>query len=271
MAGIGAALVSAGGSLLGGLLGKKPMSPARMIESHMQGIRKGAEKWGFNPLAWAGTTGSQGAAPPNYMGAAIADATASVADAWSNNAFNKAQVDQLEMQNEKMRRELNAEKIRPTVPGLYDRGGLSPNTYVGGTERTPAVVGQPFAPEPEWGETIETREGDYPLVVEGPLNDRPMEIEPVLNVPWFKKVRIGERDVTVWNDEAMESEAAAAASLVTVPAQIWWQDLKEGAKKLGGNPADRKGGVGGIFQQGEKNLTEQMGENWWKDQFGAMP
>lgn len=121
---IGGALIKGGGGILGGLLGGKPPTPSMNIVSHMKGIRQGAEKYGFNPLAWAGTGAVMGSAPPNYMGAAIADATASVADAWSNKAFNNAQLDQLEMQNEKLRRDLTDATIRPTVPGLYGRGGV---------------------------------------------------------------------------------------------------------------------------------------------------
>lgn len=124
---IGSTLLTAGGSLLGGLFGKKQKttSAKQNIMSHMQGIREGAAKYGFNPLAWAGSTGQStvGAAPSNFMGAAISDATASIADAWSNKAFNTAQMDQLEMQNEKLRRELEGATIRPYVPGIYERGG----------------------------------------------------------------------------------------------------------------------------------------------------
>ena len=123
---IGGAIIKGVGGLLGGLLGKKNKAPTpgQNIMSHMQGIRDGAEKYGFNPLAWAGTGAVTAPEPTNYMGAAIADAIGGVADAWSNKAFNHAQLDQLEMENEKMRRELNAATIRPDVPGLYGRGGI---------------------------------------------------------------------------------------------------------------------------------------------------
>ena len=80
---IGGALIKAGGGLLGGLFGKDAPTPAQNMMSHMKGIRLGAAKYGFNPLAWAGTSAVTGSAPPNYMGAAIADATAAVADAWT--------------------------------------------------------------------------------------------------------------------------------------------------------------------------------------------
>ena len=123
---MGAGLLKLGGGLLGGIFGKKekPVTAGDQIKSHMKGIREGAEAYGFNPLAWAGTTATSGYQQDNPMGSAIADGVASVADAWSNKAYNNAQQDQLEMQNEKLRRELEGATIRPDVPGLYGRGGI---------------------------------------------------------------------------------------------------------------------------------------------------
>jgi len=276
---IGGAIVKGVGGLLGGLLGKKKApSPAQNIESHMQGIRLGAEKYGFNPLAWAGTGAVTGSAPPNYMGAAIADATASIADAWSNKAFNNAQLDQLEMQNEKLRRDLTDATIRPTVPGLYSRVSYAPapNRQGDGVAASadPSALGgvvniEGLPLRPEWGEVLETGPGDLPTVVEGSLDDRPTEIGPVQNQPWFKEMQVGDNTVKVWNDEASDNEIASAVLLGTVPAQIVFKDLAENAKKFGGKPADEKGGLIDIFRWGEANLKNNLEPEWWKQQFGV--
>lgn len=269
---IGGALIKAGGGLLGGLFGKKGKTPSQMIRSHMHGIREGAKMYGFNPLAWAGTTGTEGAAPINYMGAAISDATASVADAWSNKAYNNAQQDQLEMQNEKLRRELEGATIRPDVPGLYSRVSFAPavNRLGDGIADSvdTAVPGGVVNPEglplrAEWGEVLETGPGGLPTVVEGSLEERPTEISPVQNQPWFKEVDAFGSTYKVWNDEASDNEMAATGVMLTWP----FQGIAKNAHKFRdqfGNAITKKEPTWGEMENG---LQNRLGSDWWKDQF----
>ena len=184
------------------------------------------------------------------------------------------------MQNEKLRRDLTDATIRPSVPGLYSRVSYAPASNrlgdgIADSADTSVVGGvvnsDGLALRPEWGEVLETGPGDLPSVVAGSLEDRPTEIGPVQNQPWFKEVQVGDHTVKVWNDEASDSEVASAALLGTVPAQIFFEDLAENAKKFGGKPADRKGGIVDMFRTGEANLRNNLEPEWWKNQFGFMP
>lgn len=116
-------LIKAGGSLLGGLLGKKSKAPtpSEQIIGHMEGIRKGAEMYGFNPLAWAGTTGGGGGGEVDPMGSAIADAFGAVADGFTMSQVDKAEKQALAEENEALRRKVQVETIRPKMGGLFDR------------------------------------------------------------------------------------------------------------------------------------------------------
>lgn len=120
---LGPALVQAGGGIIGGLLGDKPPRPSEMMVSHMKGIRQGAEKYGFNPLAFTGTSPTMGTAAPNYIGSAIADAASAVASAWSENSDKQARADALEVENERLRKQVVSETLRPVVPGIYGTTG----------------------------------------------------------------------------------------------------------------------------------------------------
>ncbi|MBJ2150314.1 hypothetical protein, partial [Paracoccus sp. IB05] len=77
---IGSALIGAGSSLLGGLMGKKanPGRDTRHVILNQVGTwREAGERFGFNPLTVAqasGGTVAPGGSDPNYMGNAIADA-----------------------------------------------------------------------------------------------------------------------------------------------------------------------------------------------------
>jgi len=243
---IGSALIQAGGSLLGGLFGKKPLAPSQMIKSHMKGIRLGAEANGFNPLAWAGTGATQGAAPPNYMGAAIADATAAVADAWSNEAYNNAQVDQLEMQNEMMRRELNSAKITPDVPGLYGRAGWAGGgAPLGGVAAVsvPVAVTQTAYQNPEGGATTTVPEG-------ADLED----IGTGLLVEGINVAKNDGRIPTNWEEpffNAGRSLAASAVDTIDGFHRMWYYGLR-GAQEF-------------PFEG-----NESVPHDWWAQQFGVM-
>lgn len=228
---IAGGLIKAGGSLLGGLFGKDAPKPSAMIISHMKGIREGAERYGFNPLAWAGTSPTAGQAPPNYMGAAISDAFASVADAYSQNAAEKAEADQLRQENEELRAAARMETIRPTMPGLYGR------VSAGASGKPWASPYDPVTPEERQravelayagrGATLETDKYGYPVFVEGGATDRPEEVSTVKNEAWYKKLNFGGRDLYVWNDEASDNEFASTAVVASLPWQYAFQKVRD--------------------------------------------
>lgn len=267
---IGGALIKAGGGLLGGLFGKKAPSPAQNIMSHMRGIRMGAEKYGFNPLAWAGTGATTAAPPPNYMGAAIADAFASVADAYSESAAENAEADKLRQENEELRNAAQKEAIRPTVPGLYS----SVATAAPGTPWRSAYDAAETPEErsqriellyPERGETLETDKYGYPVFVEGGADDRPEEISTVKNETWYKKMNFWGQDLTVWNDEASDNEIASTAIVATLPWQYAYQIAKErwdrGFTNKDGTPQKMLPSWGSDFEG-----NHLVPKDWWKYQ-----
>lgn len=134
---IGGALINLGGSLLGGLFGKKPknISPADARAGDIMGIRQGAEAAGFNPLAFLGTSGPGGYQLPgdNTMGQAIADGVSGLASAWSASAIEKTKNQDLQRQNQALQRKVTVQTIRPKVGGLYSKAPMgTPITLSGG-------------------------------------------------------------------------------------------------------------------------------------------
>ncbi len=117
---VAAAGVSAIGSLLGGIFGKsKAQKPVYVVPEYQQ-IRDKAEAAGFNPLtALTSAPGSVGnySYQPNTMGEAIANAAMHLADGLDPE--KAARVEQLEIQNAQLRKDLDAATLRPRGPGLY--------------------------------------------------------------------------------------------------------------------------------------------------------
>lgn len=137
-------LISAGSSLLGGLMGgddrKKNAramtdqikANARSAEVMPTHIRKGAETAGFNPLTVLTQGQSPGVQYPgitsqNYMGAAVADAGMIIADAVAKSGQN-AQVSALEAQNAKLAEQVQSLTLRPKVGGIYAGRVSTPTT-----------------------------------------------------------------------------------------------------------------------------------------------
>ncbi|WP_131618303.1 hypothetical protein [Rhodobacter capsulatus] len=117
---VAAAGVSAIGSLLGGIFGRsKAQKPVYVVPEYQQ-IRDKAEAAGFNPLtALMSAPGSVGnySYQPNTMGEAIANAAMHLADGLDPE--KAARVEQLEIQNAQLRKDLDAATLRPAGPGLY--------------------------------------------------------------------------------------------------------------------------------------------------------
>lgn len=111
-------VISAGSSLLGGVLGKSETESSRQaIMQHARGARDAAQ-FGFNPLTLLGITPSPASMGINPMGAAIADAGAIIGDNMTD-ARHKAEMGALEDQNKELRKKLSDQTLRPKVPGVY--------------------------------------------------------------------------------------------------------------------------------------------------------
>jgi hypothetical protein len=117
------ALIGAGASLLGGILGrnaeKKAIAAQNAYNDPAQ-IRARAENAGFNPLLFIGpgvgnqmTTGGS-----NYMGSALADAGMQIADQMSKNR-ELARLEKLSAENKKLAEKVQNLTIRPKVGGVY--------------------------------------------------------------------------------------------------------------------------------------------------------
>lgn len=124
------ALIGVGGSLLGGLFGKSSARKAQDRQNEYNSpvqVRARAEQAGFNPLLFVGPGVGQQAAPEasGHMGAAIADSSMMIANAMTGKAEEKARVDNLELQNEKLRKEINNMTLRPKTAGIYGVGVMS--------------------------------------------------------------------------------------------------------------------------------------------------
>lgn len=84
-------------------------------------VRLRAEEAGFNPLLFVGPGVGQQTAPAasGQMGAAIADFGMMAAEKISGLAEEKARMQNLQLQNEKLQKELQQATLRPKSAGLY--------------------------------------------------------------------------------------------------------------------------------------------------------
>lgn len=122
-------VLSIGGSLLGGLFGKSSAQKAQDKQNQYNDpvqIRARAEAAGFNPLLFVGPGVGNQAAPAasGHMGAAIADSSMMLANAVSGQAEEKARLQNLQLQNEKLQKEINQMTLRPKTAGIYGSGGI---------------------------------------------------------------------------------------------------------------------------------------------------
>lgn len=136
-----AAAISAGATLVGGLLGQSASKKAREQEVRMfyenrewnqpEHVRYRAEQAGFNPLLFIGPGVGQSAAPnisgggQNYLGSAIADAGMILADGLSRRKESQ-KVSQLEAQNKKLAEQVQSLTLRPKVGGIYANRQATP-------------------------------------------------------------------------------------------------------------------------------------------------
>lgn len=113
---IAAALVQAGGALLGGLFGR---SSNKYVVPNYQAIRDKAEAAGFNPLTALAMAPGQVVQSQNFMGSAIADAGLALADGLAQKAKQNDPLEKLKRENELLKEKIINVTLRPKVGGVY--------------------------------------------------------------------------------------------------------------------------------------------------------
>ena len=117
------AAIAAGGSILGGILGKPKNE--YVVPSYGQ-IRRKAEAAGFNPLTALAMAPGQVVQSQNYMGSAIADAALSLADANAAKVKQNDPLEKLKRENELLKEKIINVTLRPKVPGVYGQSEAIP-------------------------------------------------------------------------------------------------------------------------------------------------
>lgn len=112
------ALITAGGSLAGGLIDNKERRKDAYANSP-QGIREAAEAAGFNPLAVLGLAGNFGAGYAPTMGAKIANGIAAAMDQNQYADQLGIQKARLEMENRELNARLEESKFNAGTGGVY--------------------------------------------------------------------------------------------------------------------------------------------------------
>lgn len=112
-------LISAGGSLLGGVFGGSETESSRQaIMQHVRGVRDASENWGFNPLTLLGVTPSPATVSANPWGAAISDAAMILGGDMKQRAVEAKQT-ALEKENQELKKLAIEAQTRPQSPGVY--------------------------------------------------------------------------------------------------------------------------------------------------------
>ena len=125
------ALIGAGSSLLGGILGNRAEKKATARQNEYNkpiNVRARAEEGGFNPLLWAGqgniqTQASGGGA---LLGNSIANAGLAIADGLTSEKKLKIERERLEMDKTRLEKLIQNATIRPRVGGIYSGNRHTP-------------------------------------------------------------------------------------------------------------------------------------------------
>lgn len=126
------AVIAAGASLLGGILGRNSEKKAIAAQNEYNkpvNIRARAEEAGFNPLLFVGAGVGQQTATggSNIMGSAIANAGLALADGMDKEKMLEIERARLAMDREKLDALLNNATIRPKVGGIYAQRVQAPS------------------------------------------------------------------------------------------------------------------------------------------------
>ncbi|EEW26013.1 hypothetical protein [Rhodobacter ferrooxidans] len=150
---INPAFISAGATLLSGLLGKKAPSAKANAYGHVKGIMRAAEDFKINPLTLLGSVGAVGGSQSqNYMGSAIADAGMILADnlAKRQDEAKLSKTNALAQENTVLRQKVMSLTLRPKVGGIYAGQNSMPTLRqaLGGSDGAGDVTGSGGAGSP---------------------------------------------------------------------------------------------------------------------------
>lgn len=225
------ALIGAGGSLLGGIFGKKKTVSARTnslqaILGQAQGSREAAEKYGFNPLTLLGASSAVGPSESsNYMGSAIANSALLLADGLSKRQDRIGQVAALEKSNEELRLQVRELTLRPKFGGIYAQRQAVPS--LGAALGRSASRGSPEDPVPDYVGDLAYGPAVSHLGQRPPRN--PFDREPVMipvrdigGVPTVIPQPVAERlDLAPWGQMVVEDQEALygdeGGQIVSIP------------------------------------------------------
>lgn len=206
------ALISAGASLLGGMLSRNAERRGiRQMNEYNdpKNIRKRAEEAGFNPLLFVGpnvgnqTIASQG----GQMGQAIADAGMALGSHIDERSEAEKQAQKLQAENDALRSRIGA-AARPPIGGVYQ--GLSPlvPAAVGSSDPAPATLGDA---SPEEGEMF----GPNPAVpVRNIYTGQWTNISPELAAQW--ELQAGDYLMAAHFEDALGDVMSEAVALPSV-------------------------------------------------------
>ena len=178
------ALIGAAGSLIGGALNRNSAKDAAATNrkwalqdqaEQFVRLRAAAEKGGFNPLTVLGAAPNSGMpnqtqAAQSYMGTAIADSAAMLADGMSKQQLAMtAKAEDLARQKDILVKKLADATLRPKQPGIFQRGSNvsalpnGPDTYDANGKVAGLWIGGAFVPRPlgySSGNDIQNELGD---------------------------------------------------------------------------------------------------------------
>ena len=131
-------LLAAGASILGGLLGRsktKPISAGDNAYSHVEGIMRAAQTFGWSPLTLMGSVspvgGTPGTTDNSAFGQGIANAGMILSDRMSAKQTQKAKLEKINQTQTRLQNRLDAITIRTPRPGVYGRARIpaDPEVY----------------------------------------------------------------------------------------------------------------------------------------------
>lgn len=125
------ALIGAGSSLLGGILGRNAAKKATARQNEYNkpiNMRARAEEGGFNPLLWAGQGNLQTQVQQTgQMGNALANAGLAIADGMSEKRRLDIEKSRLKMDRERLDHLIQQATIRPKTGGIYASVAQTPS------------------------------------------------------------------------------------------------------------------------------------------------
>lgn len=205
---MGAELIAAAGSLLGGLLGKKS-APKDVVPNYAK-RRRDAEAAGFNPLTALGVQASVGQSA-NYMGSAIADAALLLADGLEKDK-EKAENEALKAKNKELQEKVTSMTLRPKVPGVYGQRSAVVEDFANGPLPLVEPVAGVGVDKPTLGQSVDGALGSIP--VPDPFLDR--------GSPFLMKGRVWESPPGWTSPAEFEERVGGDNILLTTPYSMAW-------------------------------------------------